>query len=662
MFPHRRVLGLVAGGVGALAIGVLPSAAAATPGPQVAVTGAAILGAGATALGTVPAGEHLSLQINLGLRDEPGAEAYARAAATPGTALSGRYLSEAGFESRFGPRPADVGNLEVWLRTNRISVDSIVGNQIVTASGSAGSIAKAFSTRISRVRTGTVVTATAVTPLHVPASLGRVVDSVAGLRPALRPVALNTGKRVLATTAVAGVPAATPRRGAVPATLPNDPTCPQYFGQTPARGPRPPFSTSGTSVQECSVFLDPTTGRPVLLPAANYAKMRTVATINARYTGTGRRVGIVLWNRDGSAEASTNYAARLNGTAPIVHGQITAVVDGSAPSGCQPLTDDDRAEVNLDIQAVHLTAPSAAIRYFGSSHCAVPDRSLATAVGEANPVSVLTNSWGFPNQDYTGSSPEMRSIHTSLVKAAVRGISVLFSSGDTGDGTTLSRNFGYGAPRTPGYPATDPYAVAVGGVGSGTKPGGALAFRQAWTPAYYSSNGTSAWAPVDITQLGANAIGTSGGTSRVFAAPAWQKAAGVSTTGRVVPDIANQASLFFLPMVVVLQEGGRYQVTAFGGTSVASPLTAGHVADAVSYQGKTYLGLLTPSLYRQRGTSLLSDVGRQQHAVSTPLDAQGGQLLIGEERPAETLITKPGFDDATGLGAPGTGWLSLLGR
>ncbi len=672
MFLSRRAFGIVVGGVGALAVGALPSFAAAGPGPQVAVAGAATLGSGTTVVGSVPGTTPLSIRINLGLRDEAAAERYGIAAATPGTAESGRFLSEAQFQARFGPRAADVDALRAWLRTNGITVDEVVGNQVLLAHGTSSRLARAFGTRIERVRVAGALTAAAVTPLKVPAALSRVVDGVAGLRPAPKAEANHSDPRVLKRLTDAQVAAAArPQPAARPvaaAALPNDPTCPQFFGQTPAQGPRAPFSVTGTSVQECSVFTDPAGGPPFLVPGANYQKVRTLASIDPRYRGGGAVVGIVLWNNDPQAAALANVAAATNRAPALRPGQLTTIVNTNAFPGCQQITEDDKVEINLDVQAVHAASPEATIRYYGSNACVIPEISLARAVGEQTPPSVITNSWGFPNFDYEPRDPTFKSIHTTLVKAAVRGVSVLFSSGDTGDGTLLRQYFPDASPtapypaRTPSYPATDPYVAAVGGVGFGINALGRVRFKQAWSPAYYSSNGTSPWVPFDIRNFGPNGIGTGGGVSRAFAAPAWQKQAGAATTNRTIPDISNVADIFFLPFVIAINSGGTVVLAGVGGTSVASPVTAGQVANAAVVQRHRYAGVLTPSIYRQRAGSIVSDVVRNQTAITTPLDDQGAQLLVGGERGRESLLTRPGWDNATGLGVPSTGWLAHVGR
>jgi tripeptidyl-peptidase-1 len=115
-------------------------------------------------------------------------------------------------------------------------------------------------------------------------------------------------------------------------------------------------------------------------------------------------------------------------------------------------------------------------------------------------------------------------VNTEFMKAGLRGISILFASGDSGaasdSGTCPNDRF------CPMWPAGSPYVTAVGGTEGGKMP-------------------ESAWS------------GSSGGFSDVFAAPDWQKdvtaayaantdpsmppASYFNATGRGFPDISAQA-------------------------------------------------------------------------------------------------------------------------
>lgn len=640
--------------------------------PPVVVAGAAVLGDGTSVVARPGSAERVSFRLQLDLRDPAAAERYAAAVATPGSADYGDFLTEDQFQARFGARPAQVAALRTWLTAHRIAVDEVVGNQIVMASGAVGDVAQAFATRIERVRSaaGRVAPA-AVSPLRVPARFAGLVGGVTGLAPA-REFRTYHSTAGLKSTLRPGTGRPEPRAAAAP---PKDPTCPSFFGEFPARGvPKAPFSTRNVSYPECSLVVNPFTNAEVYFPGASTAKLRALSNVHSEYTGRGVTVGIVLWNYDPSSRGLTNIGAKTNRVQPLRTGQLSSVITNSGASDCQPVSEGDKVEINLDIQSVHNFAPDANIRFYGSSRCVVPDVSIAQALAEPNPPSVINNSWGTPNFDYDPADPTARSLHSSLVKASIRGVTVLFSSGDTGDGTLLRSNYPEASPqspypaRTPSYPATDPYAVAVGGVGFGTASSGRPAFKQAWTPTYYSNPpGKPYWVTLTprIFGGGPNTIGTVGGTSRSFAAPSWQKSAGVSSTGRKIPDISNASDLFFGPEVIAIIDPstGGPVVTTVGGTSMGAPLTAGLVATANEFRGKRYLGLITPSLYRLRTSTAVSDVARFQAGVVVPSYFPNGlNLLVGEERPQESLITTAGWDNATGLGVPGTGFIGNIGR
>jgi len=668
---HRRSVGVLAGGLLALAVGVAPALAASPPPPRVPVTGAASVPNNAVLLPPVISSQPLQLSINLRLRD-PAAERYAASVATPGSPDYHRFLGEAAFQSRFGAPASQITALRAWLSSQRIQVDQVIGAQIILAHGSTASVASAFDTHIRLLRTaGTQTRPVAVTPLQVPARFAGLISGVTGLAPTrqFQTASATVGPRVVLRSDAA--PAK--RSAAVPPST--NPTCPGYFGQFPVTGvPRPPFAARALSYVECSLVRNPFTGAMMYAPGATTAKLRVLARVNPNYTGRGVTVGVVLWNNDFKSGGLANYGAYTNRIQYLRPGQLTRVLTSAGGPNCQPISPEDKTEINLDIQSVHSFAPDAEIRFYGSTQCVVPDVSIAMALAEPRPPSVLTNSWGSANVDYDPADPVARSLHTSLVKAAIRGVSVLFSSGDSGDGTLLRRNYPQVSPpapypaRTPGYPATDPYAVAVGSVGFGTDALGRTAFKQAWIPTYYSNPpGSPNWYVLTprIFGGGPNAIGTTGGTSRVFGAPPWQRAAGVSTTGRRIPDLSNAGDPFFGPEFIAIAQPGSngIDIVTVGGTSMAAPLTAAQVATANEYRRNPYLGLITPSLYRLRASTAVSDVTHVQTGVVVKgFFPNGLNLLVGEELPQETLRAAPGWDNATGLGTPNTGFIGNISR
>ena len=94
-----------------------PASAAARPAPAPQRT--ALRGSLTPAVersrpaGSVAATSSVSFDLVLSLRNASGAQAFVRAVSTPGSAAFHKYLSDAQWESRFGPTRAEIGRAHV---------------------------------------------------------------------------------------------------------------------------------------------------------------------------------------------------------------------------------------------------------------------------------------------------------------------------------------------------------------------------------------------------------------------------------------------------------------------------------------------------------------------------------------------------------------------
>ena len=205
-----------------------------------------------------------------------------------------------------------------------------------------------------------------------------------------------------------------------------------------------------------------------------------------------------------------------------------------------------------------------------------------------------------------------------IMQLGARGTSVLFSSGDSGPGSSCVRMSDRKPYFQPSFPAACPFVTAVGGT-DGDTPEAGVGF-------------------------------SSGGFSELHARPAYQKAAvdrylqGIGPTysaffnssNRGFPDIAAHGSRF---LVI-----DKNRTATLSGTSASAPVFAGVVGllnAARRAQGKPPLGFLNPWLYSN--VAALKDI-----TVGQSTGCRSPQYF---RTPAYWNCTV-GWDPVTGLGTP----------
>ena len=201
-----------------------------------------------------------------------------------------------------------------------------------------------------------------------------------------------------------------------------------------------------------------------------------------------------------------------------------------------------------------------------------------------------------------------------------RGVSVLFSSGDSGPGDECVSNTDNNTTFfEPSFPAGCPWVTAVGGTTGGTVEK-AVAF---------SSGGFSLYHDQPVWQKNAVApfLTALGDTYAPF----------FNRSGRGFPDISAQAYKF-----VIYDKG---VASLIGGTSASSPVVAGIVAllnAARKAQGSPPLGFLNPWLYNN--SAAFSDI----------VSGAGVGCRSRAEFGASGALwnATAGWDPVTGLGTP----------
>ncbi len=284
-------------------------------------------------------------------------------------------------------------------------------------------------------------------------------------------------------------------------------------------------------------------------------------------------------------------------------------------------------EVALDIETVISAAPGLdAVHVYIDKPAGTMAEVVNAIVADApvTGVRIITDSWGLCEPAVTPAAAA--ATNSALQLAAVSGITFVAASGD--DGAYDCGGFSQPAVDDP---AAQPFATGVGGTDLRLSASGSR-HEVVWN---------------DITGSGG------GGLSRFWPRPAWQAGAGVrnrfSNGHRQVPDVSLHASpaQHGYPVYCTTGACGHVGWMTLGGTSASAPLLAGIVADMNSYSlahGGARLGFADPFLY----DTLAAD------------PASFRDVTIGSNNPdgAGRYPATPGYDQASGIGAPLAGALA----
>jgi len=264
-----------------------------------------------------------------------------------------------------------------------------------------------------------------------------------------------------------------------------------------------------------------------------------------------------------------------------------------------------------DLEAVHAVAPGATLRVvlFPSSWENSPANATAVMVAAlplvVSHTDVASISWGLGSHYFTPA--QVARVHSILLGAVARHVTVLASSGDNG---VYPTDWGWGGRQVKEVelPSSDPLVVSVGGTQLSANPK---------TGAYI---GETAWS------------GSGGGFNHLYARPAYQDGVPGISKWRGVPDVAADAAGPGGLAMVYASGGAAYRMTA-SGTSGSAPLWAGVIALADQYAHRD-LGFINPAIYA---------MGRSSNYHKAFHDITSGSN--GYEATA-------GWDPVTGWGSP----------
>jgi subtilase family serine protease len=359
----------------------------------------------------------------------------------------------------------------------------------------------------------------------------------------------------------------------------------------------------------------------------SYAKAYNLAPAVAAGGGAGQTIAIV--DSFGSPTIAHDLAvfdSTYNLPAP-------PSLDVIAPVGAIPPYDNSNSDVEgwaeestLDVEYAHTFAPKAKILLVETP---VSETEGITGIPEIvaaenyvinhNLATVISQSFGATEETF-GSPAQLYSQRSAFVNAALHGVTVLAASGDDGaaseelDGTDV-----YPTAEN-SWPSSDPLVTSVGGTQLTLNDAGTrLAPDMVWNDGYGAGGG---------------------GLSADFGRPAYQNSvASVVGSHRGTPDISMSAAVNGAAVFYFSFDPTAVGYHLVGGTSEATPIFAGVVADAAS-AAHHRLGLINPALY----------------AIGT---GRGGiqDVLIGNNSFAGVAGYQAGrgYDLASGLGTVNVG-------
>jgi subtilase family serine protease len=682
-------LGLAAAGLGAMAG---PAAAKPTSvPPRKALHGSAPPAAARKhPAGGVAAASSVSFDLVLSLRNASGAQAFLREVSSPGSALYHHYLTDAQWESRFAPTKATVARAEGWLRSEGLTVVSVPKDRLfVSAAGSVSSVEHAFGVKLGYYKVNGQKVRLANGTLTVPSSVAGIVSGAVGINQYLARPGL-----ALASAAPARPAAKADQEPAPPAGFRNPQPCSAYWGQktdTKDKGSLYAPYTHPLPYDICGY-------KPAQLRGA-YGLAGSVAKGN---DGTGVGLAIVdAYDSPTLLQDAKNYFRLNDSSHPLSSGQFfnlaPSTVDDQAECGASGWFDEQA----LDVEASHAMAPGADILFVGAQDCTDPGLLAALQTAVTSGASVVSDSWGDTLGDLLTDAATKAAFDNTFLLAGGTGVSVLFSSGDDGD------NFADTGLTAPDYPASSPYVTAVGGTTLEVNSKNARKAEYGWSTAKQvlcTATTTSCGTATSPSGALAWQAGGGGGTSYTYTQPYYQAPVVPSALAlrnealfgpvplRVVPDISMDAdaqSGMLIGLTQTFPNGVYYDQFKEGGTSLASPLLAGVIADAAQAAG-TPFGLLNPALYKAftqtpaAFNDILSPASPDSTAVVrvdyvNSVNASGGYFVslraidyAGPETYCDgtgncatrnvTLTTAPGFDGLTGLGSVGRRFIATLSR
>jgi subtilase family serine protease len=603
----------------------------------------------------------LDLAVWLKQRDRKGLAARVRAIYTPGNAHYHQWLSPRQVNRAYAPTAHQVAVVKRYLTRQGFHVQSVAGNRAyLNVRATARQAEQAFGVKLGQYRyQGHTYRSTAAAP-RLSGIAGNHIDSVSGLdtASAYRPAIASSAKKTKPASS----------------TTPWDGVCGDWNTTKTVNFTNPPDTRELTGFIPCN----PYTG-------AQLQKAYGVDQLPAD-AGAGQTIAIVDAYGSPTILQDANKFSEVSGLPPLDSTNFQVISPKGIGHKKESKAQDPlgwQAEVTLDVEAAHAMAPGAKIVLVAAPNNYASLDEAVNWVTLHHVADIVTNSWGL-STDLMAPGQGSRD-NRIFMTAAAEGIGLNFSSGDDGDETA---NTGV---KSVDFPASSPWVNAVGGTSLFLNSDDSYKAETGWGT---TINKLGSCAKVEVIN-GQNHCddlydqstavdegfqgGAGGGLSNLWTAQPWQSSVigsdiaagfGIVGTHRAVPDIGMLADPYTGMGVWItdLSVGDTApEEEGYGGTSLASPLFAGIMADvdqARDQAGDGPAGLASQYVY-DLPDGAVQDVTPPTFGNPNTSDAAGpdsrslwygsfysGSLFDLGFNSDTSLDTAVGWDDVTGVGSP----------
>jgi subtilase family serine protease len=579
----------------------------------------------------------VGFRVYLGWKNASAAQALAQAVSDPTSSSYRQYVNSAQFRQQFAPSQQDVKAVQSWLKGQGFTVVYTPGNNhYVAAEGSVAQAQTAFGVQFGMYNVRGQSVRSPQADVSIPSSLATVVSGVVGL----------DDSAVFVTTNHVVDKNAPPSPG-----FRNSDPLSAYWAEKVSQYAYPNGFTDLST---------PSTA-PWAIKGHTPVQIKGAYGISSTYDGSGQTVAIIDAYASPTILQDVNQWSTNRGLPTMSASQLVQVVPPGVYKRPQNPKQDPQGwygEETLDVEAVHGMAPGAKIVFVGAPNNYQDLDAAMNHVVDQQLAQIVTNSYGFPTELVPPGY--VKPLEDTLIQAAAEGIGVYFSSGDNGD---ESSNVGY---VTTDWPASSPWVTSVGGTSLGVDQSNTRALETGWGTSTYNCDPSTL-----VCKRTGWLYGAGGGVSRLFAEPWYQTNAGLSFTGRGVPDVAalgDPQTGLLVGQTQSFPDGNYYDEYRIGGTSLSSPIFAGLMALADQASGIPH-GFANPLFYANAGAfydvlSVKTAVVRRNFVNS--VDASAGTVdrmrTFDDYSGSQTQFTGPGWDNVTGLGTPSSSFLGLIGQ